>query len=236
MSTSEENETNVRGGRRTNALVGWGLLVGGASFFVGGSMHPGEDPPGLGLKEHLLLLYEDPSWYPSHVLLLVGMVLIAASLVVLVQGNTLASAARAQSAAIIAAIAAVLGAAASLLHLVAATEADEIASGRSTPLTDVSLVVETFTAPAFGFSIAALAVIGALTRTIGNRVTAAFGVVGGVSYALAGGTVLFTDKLNFLFPFSSGIALWAVAAAIGLLLRARANANARGRVAQERRL
>jgi len=77
-------------------------------------------------------------------------------------------------------------------------------------------------------------VIGTFTRTIGNRVTAALGVVGGVAYALAGGTVLFTDELNFLFPFSAGIALWAAAAAIGLLLRARANATAGSRVAYER--
>lgn len=218
-----------------NSLVGWGLVAGGASYLVGGSMHPSEDPPGLSAKEHLLLLYENPSWYPSHALLLVGMTLIAASLVALVRGNSLASAARAQAAANIAAIAAVVGAAASLLHLVAAADADAIAAGRSTPLTDVSLVVETLTAPAFGLSIAALAAIGASTRTIGNRVTGSFGVVGGVAYALAGGTVLFTDKLNLLFPFSSGIGLWAVAAAIGLLLRARANANVGGRVAYERR-
>jgi hypothetical protein len=230
VSAVEQNEANVRG-RRAKSLAAWGLLAGGVSFFVGGSLHPGEDPPGLTLKEHLLLLYEDSSWYPSHALLLVGMVLIAASLVALVRAKTLASAPRAHTASVIAAFAAVLGAAASLLHLVAATEADKIAAGERTPLTDVSLVIETVINPAVGLSIAALALIGALTRTIGYRLTAVFGVVGGVAYALAGGTVLLTDKLNFLFPFSAGIAVWAVAAAIRLLLNARANTTAGSRVA-----
>lgn len=233
MSTVEQNETNVRE-RRTNSLVAWGLLAGGASYFAGGSMHPGQDPPGLSVKEHLLLLYKDPSWYPSHALLMVGTVLIAASLVAIARGKTFAAAPRAHTVATIAATAAVLAAVASLVHLVAASEADSLAATESTPIVDVSLVFETVTAPPFGFSIAVLAVIGTFTRTIGNRVTAALGVVGGVAYALAGGTVLFTDELNFLFPFSAGIGLWAAAAAIGLLLRARANATAGSRVAYER--
>lgn len=47
--------------------------------------------------------------------------------------------------------------------------------------------------------------------------SAALGVVGGVAYGLAGGTFLFTDGLNVLFPFASGIGLWAIAGGIGLL-------------------
>lgn len=233
MSTIEPKHESVRRGR-TGSPAAWALLAGGVSFFVGGSMHPSEDPPDLTLEEHLLLLYENASWYPSHAFLLAGMVLIAASLVALVRGKkTLVSAPRAQRTGAVAAIAAVAGAAASLLHLVAATEADRIAAGERTPLTDVSLVVETLINPAVGLSIAALAVIGALTRTIGYRLTAVFGLVGGFAYALAGGTVLFTDKLNFLFPFSAGIAVWAVAAAVRLLLEDRANATAGSRVAYD---
>lgn len=218
---------NVRA-RRTRPLVGWGLLAGGAFFFVGGSMHPGEDPPGLSVKEHLLLLFLDPAWYPSHALLLVGMVLIAASLVALVRGGTLAAAPRAQLVGTIAAVAAVLAALDMLLHLVAASEADRIAAGQGTPITNVHVVAETLTVPAFGFSLAALAVIGALTRTFGNWLTAVLAVIGGVSYGLAGGTFLFTDRLDFLFPFTSGIGLWAIAAGIGLLIRSRATSLAPG--------
>ena len=73
----------------------------------------------------------------------------------------------------------------------------------------------------FGFSIAALAMIGGITRTLGNRVTAVLGVVGGVAYGIATATILITSTTDFLFPLSSGIGLWAVAAGIGLLLRSR---------------
>jgi hypothetical protein len=221
MSTMQHTEESI-GARRITPLVAWGLLSGGAFFFVGGSMHPGEDPPGLSLKEHLHLLFQDPDWYPSHALLLVGMVLIAASLVALVRGGTLASVPRAQRVGAIAAVAAVLGALDMLLHLVVASEASSIAAGEGTPLTDVHVVAESLTVPAFGFSIAALGVIGALTRTIGNRLTAVLAVVGGVTYGLAGATFAFTDRLSFLFPGGGVIGLWAIATGIGLLVRPRA--------------
>jgi len=220
MSTMQQTESNVqaRPSRRANPTVGWALLAGGVAFFIGGSMHPGDDPPGLTLKEHLHLLYTDPAWYPAHAVLLVGMVLMAAALVALVRGGTL-TVPRAQKVGIVAAGAAVLGALGMLLHLVAASEAERIAAGQNTPITDVQLVVESLTLPAFGFAIAALALIGASTRTLGNRVVAVLAVVGGTGYGLAGGTLLFTDALNFLFPTAAGIGLWAIAAGIGLLLR-----------------
>ena len=107
-----------------------------------------------------------------------------------------------------------------------ASDAGRIAAGRSTPLTDVNLVVETITVPLFGFAIAVLAVVGAATRSLGNRLTALFGVVGGVAYALASGTAAFTDALDPLFPVSSVIALWALGTGGWLLLRARAAAVA----------
>ena len=221
MSTMQHTKESVRT-RRISPLVAWGLLGGGAFFFVGGSMHPGEDPPGLSVKEHLHLLFRDPAWYPSHALLLVGMVLIAAALVALVRGGALASVPRGQRVGAIAAVAAVLAALDMLLHLVVASEASSIAAGEATPLTDVHVIAETLTVPAFGFSIAVLGVIGAMTRTIGNRLIAVLAVVGGVTYGLAGGTFLFTDRLNVLFPGGAAIGLWAIAAGIWLLVRSRA--------------
>ena len=225
MSSEPQIDERVRA-RRATPLVGWGLLAGGALFFVGGSMHPKEDPPGVGVLEHLRVMFEDPAWYRSHAFLLVGMVLLAASLVALVRGGTLAASRRAQAVGAVAAVAAVLGALDMLLHLVAASEADSIAAGHATPITNVHVVAETLTVPAFGFGVAALAIVGALTRTLGDRVTAVLGAVGGAGYGLAGGTFLFTDQLNFLFPLASGIGVWACAAGIGLLVRSRAMSRA----------
>ena len=207
---------------RSSPLVAWGLLIGGTFFLVGGPMHPKQDPPGVSVKEHLRVMFEDPGWYASHVVLLVGTALIAVSLVALARGRTLAHVPRAHAATVIAAVAASLAAPGMLLHLVSASEADAIAAHDSTPLTDLQVIVETITVPAFGFSIAALALIGAATRTLGNPITAVLGFGGGVGYGLAGATFLFTDQLNFLFPAATGIALWAIAAGVGLLLRRRA--------------
>lgn len=218
MSRAEE----AKGAARTRPLVGWLMIAGGVLYFVGGSMHPKEDPPDVTLKEHLLLMYEDPAWYPAHAVFFVGMALLAAALVSLVRGRGLRPVRAAHAVAVLAAVTATAAAAGSLLHLVAGSEADRIAAGRSTPITDVQVISETITVPAFGLSIAALSVVGAMTRTLGNRVVAVLGVIGGVASALAGGTFLFTDAVNFLFPVSSAMALWAVAAGIGLLLRGRA--------------
>ena len=216
--------------RHINPLVAQTLLLGGAFFLAGGPMHPKEDPPGVSVPEHLRIMYENPLWYPSHAVLFVGMVLIAAALVVLARGRSFAAVPRAHVATVIAAVAASVAAAVMLLHLVAAAEAEAIAAGDSTPLTDVLVIAETIAVPAFGISMAALAVIGATTRTLGNPVTALLGVAGGVGYGLAGATFLFTDALNFLFPTAAGIALWTMAAGIGLLRRRRA-ANLTARAA-----
>jgi hypothetical protein len=199
----------------TRPLVAWGLVAGGALFFAGGPLHPHEDPPGVSVKEHLRIMFEDPNWYPSHLLLLAGMVLIAAALVALART-------RADRTLTVAAVAAVLGAAGMALHLAAAVDADAIAAGGSTPVVDVQVVVETITVPFFGLAMAALAVVGARTRTLGNAVVAVAGVLGGLGYALAGATFLLTDRFDGLFPAAAGIALWTLAAGIRRVLRRQA--------------
>jgi hypothetical protein len=205
--------------------TGWLLVAGGVLFFIGGSMHPKEDPPGVSLKEHLRVMYEDDLWFPGHTVFFVGMVLFAAALVVLVRSGGLRRVGRAQTAAAVAAVATSVAAAGSLLHLASGSEADEIASGSATPLTDVLMVAETIYAPAFGLSIAALALVGAMTRTVGNPIAAAFGVVGGLAYALAGGTFLLTDALDPLFPVSGAMAVWAVIVGVSALRRGRADVS-----------
>lgn len=230
MSPKQQIDEHVRP-RRASRLVRWGLLLGGATFFIGGSMHPKQDPPDVTVQEHLRIMFEDPAWYPSHFVLLVGMVLLAVSLVALVRHGTLATLPRAQKAGGVAAVTSVLAAFGMLLHLVAGSEADKIAAGEATPIVDVHVVFETITVLAFGFSIAAFAVIAAFGRVLGDRVTAVIGFLGGVGYGLAGGTFLITDALNPLFPLAAGIGIWAVAAGIGLIIRSRAS-----RPAEQRRM
>ena len=207
--------------RRTGPLVAGALVLGGVLFFVGGGMHPDEDPPDVTLKEHLLLMFRDPGWYPAHVVLLAGTALIALALVALVRGGALDGVPRVRRVAVVAAVAAVASAPAALMHLAAAVDADRISVHHATPFTDVALVVETVTTPFFGLAMAALAVAGAATRTLGNPVTAVACVVGGLGYALAGSTFLVTDAFDPLFPAAAGVAVWAAAAGVGLLVRRR---------------
>jgi hypothetical protein len=225
MSTVQQANERVRA-RRTSPAVPWGLVAGGALFFAGGGMHPKQDPPDVTLKEHMRLMFEDHAWYPSHAVLLAGLVLMAIALVVLVRDRALAPSPRAQAVATVAAAATVLGALGMVVHLLAAVDADSIARGASTPVVDTNIVVETITVPAFGLAIAALALVGASTRTLGNRLTAVLGAVGGVAFALAGATFLFTDALDPLFPLAGAIGLWAVATGIWLLRRAPAAGRA----------
>jgi hypothetical protein len=221
ITTAPSATTTTDVARRTRPLVAAGLIVGGVIFFVGGPMHPKEDPPGVTVKEHMRLMFEDPSWYPAHTVLFVGIAVLAVSLVALVHGRSLVVFPRVQKVALVAAIATVVAAPATLLHLIAAVDADRIAAHHATPISDVQGIVETISVPVFGFSIAVLAVVGAASRTLGNFVTAIPGVLGGVGYGLAGATFLATDALDPLFPTAAGIPIWAIAAGIGLLLRRR---------------
>ncbi|MFE9644292.1 hypothetical protein ACFYO0_09180 [Streptomyces sp. NPDC006365] len=208
--------------RRTNLLTAWSLVTGGVFFLVGGAMHPTEDLPDLSMAQQLRAMYEDPAWYPGHGAMFIGMVLITAALFALDRDPRIANVPRARTATRVTALTSIAATVGALLHLVAATDADRIGQSDSTPpLSDVYLVVETISVPLFSFSVAALAVIGALTGTLGNRLTAVLGVVGGIGYGLAGGTAVFTPIFDFLFPTALGVALWMTAAGIGLLLRRR---------------
>jgi hypothetical protein len=206
--------------RRTNLLTAWTLIAGGALFVVGGSLHPTDDRPDLSMAQQLRVMYEDPSWYPGHAAMFVGMVLITVALLALRRDPGIAGVPRARTATIVTATASALATVGALLHLVAATDADRIGHHDDMPpLSGAYLVVETISVPIFAFGVAALAIIGALSRTLGNWYVAVPGVVGGVGYGLAGGTAIFTPVFDSLFPTALGVGLWVVAAGIWLLRR-----------------
>ena len=71
----------------------------------------------------------------------------------------------------------------------------------------------------WALSIAALAVAGGLSRTLGNPVTLALGLVGGLAHALAAATIAYTDRFDGLFPIGSLIGVWAVVIGVMVLLR-----------------
>ena len=62
----------------------------------------------------------------------------------------------------------------------------------------------------WGLAVAALALVGGLTRSLGNRITIAFGLVGGLAFALASATIPYTDTFDSLFKVGSLVSVWAI--------------------------
>ncbi len=217
MTAVLQHDESVRA--QISATVPWALIAGGVTFFAGGGLHPGEEPPDATLKERMRVMYEDGNWYPGHALQLIGVVLVAFALVALARSGALKRDRRAQRAGVVAAVGAVGWAVGSLLHLMAATEADRIAADQTTPLTDTLIPFETVSVPVFGLGIALLAIVGFRTSLVGNRTAAVCAVVGGVAYAVAGATFAFTDAFDPLFPLASFIGVWAIVTGASMLRR-----------------
>ncbi|WAZ19129.1 hypothetical protein STRCI_000160 [Streptomyces cinnabarinus] len=197
---------------RTQLSPGPLLLLGGIAFFAGGAIHPAGNGEGSKVDQlHEMLV--DSMWYPSHALMLVAMVCFAAAILAFRRRGGLGSGmARVTDVASVIAVVATAGMA---LHLFAALGADGIAHGEKTLLYHVQTWNETLTNPLWGLSVAALAVTGGLTRTLGNPLTLALGLVGGLAFALASATIAFTDRFDALFPLASLIGIWAVV--VGLM-------------------
>ncbi|WGX99847.1 hypothetical protein QI633_15010 [Nocardioides sp. QY071] len=195
------------------------LAVGGLAFIAGGMLHPGDS--GSGTKtEQLHEMLVQSSWYPAHALLLLATVGFAAGALALRHGATGVVGATARIASVVGVVA-VLGMA---IHLLEALNADALADGRTNLFAQLQVVNETVVDSAWGLAFAALAVVGGVTRSIGNPVTAALGAVGGGAFTLASATIAFTDTFDPLFPVSALLGTWAIW--IGV---ARASAKVPGR-------
>jgi hypothetical protein len=192
------------------------LVLGGITFVAGGATHPSGDGTGNKIQQlHGMLV--DPSWYPSHLLLLASMALFAAGIAAISRRDDLDE--RVARAARIVAGIGVVATASMAVHLFAALGADSLAAGRPTTVSTLQTWNETIVNTLWALSIVYLAVVGGLSRTVGNRVTLVLGVAGGLAYALASATIAFTDTFDALFPVGSLIGLWAVGVGVRALVR-----------------
>ena len=190
-----------------------GLAAAGLLLAAGGVLHPRVDK-GVTFEAGLVGMFESGAWVAAHALTMAGFAALAVSLAGLVRGSVWGR---------IAVAGAALAAVESVPHLLAASEADALAGGGSTPLTDLHTMLQAVATPAVGLSIAALAVVSARSRALGSgRVAAAVAVVGGVAFALAGPAIALTENsgLSPLFAGSAGIALWCVVSGVRLVRRA----------------
>jgi hypothetical protein len=219
MSATTDVRTTARAGvRRPDRLVGGLLLLAGVTFVAGGALHPADGGEGSKVQQlHDMLV--DPAWYPSHALMLVALAGFAAAVLVLwVEGVADPRMARLTG---VVAVVAVLGVVGMTLHLFAATGADALADGQETWLYHLQTWNETVVDAVWALGMTALAVAGGLTRSLGNRVTAAVGLVGGLAFGLASATIAFTDLFDGLFPVGSLLGVWAVVTGV-LVARRRA--------------
>ncbi|KAA1427230.1 hypothetical protein [Nocardioides antri] len=216
MTTTAPSATPTR---TTESRSSWLLLIlGGIAFFAGGALHPkGSDHGDKSEQLHSMLV--DSLWYPAHTVMLLAMAGIAAALVILGRRTELPSGVA--RVVRVLAVVAVIGALGAVIHLFAATQSDAIEDGGTSFLVLVFTGVETVVNPLWGLAIATLAVVGGVTRTVGNRIVLALGLVGGLAFALATATIAFTDLFDPIFPVASLIGVWCVATGVVGLVRGR---------------
>lgn len=202
------------------------LILGGVAFFAGGPMHPAGSDEG-DKTEQLHSMLVDAAWYPAHLVGLLGFSCVAAGLLAL-RRDPLTRDRLGRLLGVSAAVATV-AAAGAVVHLFAATQAADLEDGGTTPLVAVFMGVETVVNPAWGLLVAALAVVGGLTRALGNRILLPVGLVGGLAFALASATIAFVDTFDPLFPVAGLAGVWLVATGIhGLARRERPAVSAVG--------
>lgn len=206
MTTVVEAHPNTQRARAVR-LAGPSLVLGGVAFFLGGVTHPSDSGEGNKVQQlHEMLV--DPSWYPSHALLLAAMAFFAVGIFALRQRRDLSMGMERllQVVFVIACVATL----AMAVHLFAAIGADSLADGKHSLVSRLQTVNETIVDTAWGLALATLAVAGGLTRTVGNRLTIPFGLVGGLAFALASATIAFADTFDSLFKLGSLLSIWAI--------------------------
>lgn len=192
------------------------LLVGGIAFFAYGPLHPkGTDVGDKNMQLHSMLV--DTLWYPAHLVGLVGFVLIAVGLWLIGRDRLVRE--RVGRVLRVAQVVTAITALGQVVHLFAATQAHAIEAGETTPVVLAFMGVETFINPVWGLAMAALALRGGLTRTLGNRGLMALGVLGGLAFALVTATIAFIDTFDPLFPVAGFVGIWLVVVGIVGLVR-----------------
>ncbi len=207
MTTMMEAPSDAERSRRLPRLAGPAFVLGGAAFFVGGITHPSDSGDGNKVQQlHDMLV--DSSWYPSHAVLLAAMALFAIGILAVRKRRDLERSL--ESIVRVVFVIACIATVAMAVHLFAALDAESLADGKQSWVYRVQTVNETVVDAAWGIAVATLAVVGGLTRSIGNRITIVFGLVGGLAFALASATIPYTDTFDALFKVGSLLAIWAI--------------------------
>ena len=190
------------------------LLLAGPLMIAGSATHPRD--PSMG---QMLM---NPIWVPSHALMLGGYVALLASLFLLHRSGR--GPGGRWMPVILAGVA--LQTLEAFFHLIAVVDAAGFNAGHATPVFTTHMVLGAIGYPVFAVVAVALIVLGARTRTLGNRWIAPIGILGAILPGLAGVLVIWMGMtVGVLFAGIAFFGLWAIFAA---LLPARGPAFAGG--------
>ena len=213
----------------SSATLAGALAVAGLLLAAGGLMHPQADAD-AGYEQALAGMFGASAWTASHGLTMAGFLLLSVALAALLRnlGRGWTAPARIAGWGVVAA--AGLAAVESVPHLLASSEADALLRGDATPLTDLHALLQVVSTPAFGLTLAALALTTARDRTLGNgRIAAAVATIGGLAFALAGPLMVLTEDpaVSPLFAGAAALAVWLVLAGARTSRRLRDDATSR---------
>ncbi len=220
MKTMIEARPNDFRTSRLVPLAGPSLVLGGIAFFVGGVTHPRDSGNGNKVQQlHEMLV--DSSWYPSHAVLVAAMALFATGILALRRRRDLTT--RMERLLKVVLVIACVTMVSMAVHLFAALDAESLADGKQSLVSRAQTVNETIVDATWGLALATLAVVGGLTRSVGNRLTIPFGLVGGLAFALASATIPYTDAFDGLFKVASLLSVWAILVGVLAIRRQRGN-------------
>ena len=203
----------------TGPIQQWRLTLGlaGLFLFVGGPLHPRDDPS-LGFDGATAMMLADPNWVPSHALMLVGFVLILLGLIGLARSGLLGdSSSPLMRVAVVGAVVAVVE---GVLHLVAVVDGESLRAGASTPILNAHLALAVVAYPLLGLPLAAVAWFGGRARVLTHPIVGALGVLGSVSHGIAAPIVVLSRDARFavLFMGTMFMAIWLIAVGVGHFL------------------
>lgn len=177
------------------------LVASGALIIAGGMQHPRDGD--------MAQMLADPVWVLSHSLLLAGLVALLAGLVLLRRESVLGSRSRRWARFAVWVTAAEMVEMA--VHTVAVVDAENLASGASTPVFTTHMTLAMIIYPIFGLVMAGFVVATARDRALASRWVAPLGVIGALAHSFALPLVsLGIPWAGILFPMLIVFALWLV--------------------------
>ncbi len=193
------------------------LLAAAGVFMIAGAMTHPRDPS----MQQMLM---NPSWVPSHGVMLAGYVSLVTSLCLLHRSGG-GPVGRWMPIAIAGTALQTLEA---FFHLVAVVDAERMQAGHATPAFTAHMLLGAVAYPAFALMAIPLVIAGARTRTLGRWWIAPLGILGALLPGLAGVLVIWMEVagVGALFAGIAFFGLWAIVAAM-LPVRAAAPPAAR---------